>query len=48
MDVNNFLFDLDALLPLNLPTHIYDSATDYIDQSYRYGVASSFVTRPEF
>lgn len=48
MDVQNFLFEIDNVLDANLPDHIYDASTDYIDQSYRYGVASSFVTRTEF
>lgn len=49
MDVNNFLFDIDNLLcDTKLPDHIYDASTDYIDQSYRYGVAQSFVTKREF
>jgi hypothetical protein len=48
MDVNYFLFELDNLLDGDLASHIYDAATDYIDQSYRYGVAESFVTRTEF
>jgi len=48
MSVNDFLFEIDNVMEGDLPDSIYDASTAYVEQSYRYGVASSFVTRTEF